>query len=247
MSRLSQPLVRLAMLALTALLLAPALVLLITGVRGASQLPAPALTYTTTSLASSALALAIIVAAGTPLAWWLARRGSRTAVLVQLVLSVPLLLPPLVIGLVLEYLIGFSGVTGLGWTNTFAGLVTAEVYEAAPYYVFAAWSAFLTLPRDQWESALSLGWTPSRSFVKVGLPLAAPGLAAGAAMAWSRAIGAFGAPIIVSYHPSGLPVGLWITLEEVGLPAALPLALLLVLIALPVPLLVASWASHAHD
>jgi molybdate/tungstate transport system permease protein len=64
-------------------------------------------------------------------------------------------------------------------------------------------------------------------------------------MAWSRAVGAFGAPIIVAYHPSGLPLGLWIVLEEYGLPAALPLALLLVLVALPVPLAVVGWARRA--
>jgi molybdate/tungstate transport system permease protein len=61
-------------------------------------------------------------------------------------------------------------------------------------------------------------------------------------MAWARAMGAFGAPIVVSYHPAGLPVGLWIVLEEFGLPAALPLALLLVLAALPLPLAVVGWA-----
>ena len=226
-------------------MLAPAIVLVVEGVGDARLLSAASGRYTLVSVESGLLALAIIVAGGTPLSWWLARDTGRRTLLVELALTVPLMIPPLVVGLVLEYLVGFYGVTNLGWSNTFAGLVTAQVYEAAPYYVFVAWSAFLTLPTAAWESALSLGWPPLKSFFKVALPLEAPALAAGCAMAWSRAVGAFGAPLIVAYYPKGLPVGLWVVLEEYGLPAALPLALLLVLVALPVPLMVVGWARRA--
>jgi molybdate/tungstate transport system permease protein len=235
----------LGVLALAALV-SPAAVLLVEGLKGLALMPSPTAGYTAVSLEASGLALLIIVGAGTPLAWWLSEQP-RWPLAIEIALTVPLMLPPLVIGLVLAYLVGFSGAIPLGWTNTFAGLVTAEVYEAAPYYVFVAWTAFRALPAAQWESALSLGWPPVRSFFKVVLPLTGPGLATGAAMAWSRAIGAFGAPIVMSYHPTGLPVGLWITLEEFGLPAALPVALLLVLVALPVPLLVMGWARHADS
>jgi ABC-type sulfate transport system permease component len=159
--------------ALAGLLWAPTLVLVLQGAAHAGNLPAAAGQYAAVSLGSSALALVIIVVGGTPLAWWLAR-GERRPLWAELVLSVPLLMPPLVVGLVLEYLIGFQGAVGLGWTNTFAGLVTASVYEAAPYYVFVAWSAFLALPEAQWESALALGWPPLKSFFKVALPWRGP-------------------------------------------------------------------------
>jgi molybdate/tungstate transport system permease protein len=231
---------------LSALLLAPAVALVLEGVHFWPELPAGVVgPLAATSLGASAVALAVIVLAGTPLAWMLAQLRGRSRFWAELVLAVPLLLPPLVVGLVLAYLIGPLTFAHLGWTNTGAGLVTAEIYEAAPYYVFVAWAGFSAVPALYRETAATLGWSPWSVFSRVVLPLAAPNLAVGAAMAWSRAIGAFGAPIVVSYHPEGLPVGLWVVLEEFGLNAALPLALLLVAVALPVPLAALAWSRRA--
>jgi molybdate/tungstate transport system permease protein len=228
------------------LLLAPALVLLFYGIQDWHLIPAgTAGPLGGTSLASSALALGITVAGGLPLAWVLANLPRHLRFVAEGLLAVPLLLPPLVVGLTLAYLLGPDSVTHLAWTNTFAGLVAAEVYEAAPYFVFVAWAGFAAVPMLFREVGLSLGWRPSRVFSRVVLPLASPNLAVGAAMAWSRAIGAFGAPIVVSYHPEGLPVGLWVVLEEFGLPEALPLALLLVLVALPLPIGALVWSRYA--
>jgi molybdate/tungstate transport system permease protein len=232
--------------ALGLLLLAPALVLLLYGVRDWHLIPAGTLgPLSETSLGASALALLVTVAGGLPLAWYLANLPRRLRFVAEGLLAVPLLLPPLVVGLTLAYLVGPASVTHLAWTNTFAGLVTAEVYEAAPYFVFVAWSGFSAVPMLYREVGLSLGWRPARVFGRIVLPLASPNLAVGAAMAWSRAIGAFGAPIVVSYHPQGLPVGIWVILEEFGLPQALPLALLLVIVALPLPLGALVWSRYA--
>ena len=65
--------------------------------------------------------------------------------------------------------------------------------------------------------------------------MARAGFAIAAAMAWARIVGAFGAPVVVAYHPSGLPVAIWIQLQEQGLPAALGLALWLIIVSLPLP------------
>jgi len=240
--------VRIAVLAgLGVLLLAPALVLLVTGVRDWPRIPPGTATpLSVTSLEASGLALLVTVAGGLPLAWVLSVLPRRLRFVAEGLLAVPLLLPPLVVGLTLAALLGPESLTRLAWTNTFAGLVTAEVYEAAPYFVFLAWTGFSAVPALYREVALSLGWRPARVFRKVILPLASPNLAVGAAMAWSRAIGAFGAPIVVSYHPQGLPVGLWVVLEEFGLTQAMPLALLLVLVALPLPLGALVWSRYAQ-
>lgn len=228
---------------LSIVLLAPAMVLLVEGVRHWPQIPPHTAGHlTATSLAASLAALGIILASGTPLAWGLSHLNGGRRFWAEVILAVPLLLPPLVVGLVLSYLVGPMSLTRLGWTNTASGLVLAEVYEAAPYYVFVAWSGFSAVPRLYREVAGTLGLSPRRTFWRVVLPLAAPSLAVGAAMAWSRAIGAFGAPIVVSYHPEGLPVGVWVVLEEFGLNAALPLALVLVAVALPLPLAALAWS-----
>ncbi len=242
--RRAAPVVLIVVLGL--LLLAPALVLLVYGIRDWGLIPPATLRpLGTTSLGSSAVALLITAAGGLPLAWYLSNLPRRLRFLAEGLLAVPLLLPPLVVGLTLAFLLGPESLTHLAWTNTFWGLVVAEVYEAAPYFVFVAWAGFGGVPLLYREVARSLGWRPWRVFSRVTLPLASPNLAVGAAMAWSRAIGAFGAPIVVSYHPQGLPVGLWVVLEEFGLPQALPLALLLVIVALPLPIGALIWSRHA--
>ena len=232
---------------LVALLAAPGAVLALEGWVHLSALAGvPTARYLGTSLGSASLALAIIVGGGTPLAWWLTHLSARAQAWAEALFIIPLLLPPLVLGLALIFLLGPNSATHLAWTNAFAGLVAAEVYEAAPYFVLAAWTAMRAVPAPMAEAAATLGWSSWQLLARLYLPLSAPGIALGAAMAWSRAIGAFGAPIVVSYHPAGLPVGIWITLEDFGLPAAMALALVLVVAALPLPLLVTGWARHAE-
>lgn len=236
----------LAALLLLAALMAPAAVLAVEGLANFGSLAGVGTArYLGTSLASSGLALAIIVVGGTPLAWWLTRLSPRAQAWAEVALIVPLLLPPLVLGLALVFLLGPGSVTHLSWTNAFAGLTTAEIYEAAPYFVLAAWTAMRSIPTPMVEAARTLGWRPLQLLTRLYVPLGAPGLALGAAMAWSRAVGAFGAPIVVSYHPMGLPVGIWVTLEDFGLPAAMALALVLVVAALPLPLLATGVARRA--
>lgn len=197
-----------------------------------------------TSLESAALALVAVVALGTPLAYWSSRTPHRRVRrVVDAILLVPLLMPPLVVGLTLIYLLGpdtavgaFIGGLGLGSVNSLFALTLASFYEAAPYFVFAAAAAFARVDRQAELTAASWQRTPWQVFRRITLPAAAPGIMVGVAMAWARAIGAFGAAIVVAYHPTGLPVDIWISLQEVGLPAAFPLAVILVAAALPLPL-----------
>ncbi|MDA8192548.1 MAG: ABC transporter permease subunit [Thermaerobacter sp.] len=154
-------------------------------------------------------------------------------------LLIPLLMPPLVLGLVLAFVLGPATPMGQWFhtANTFTGLVLAQVYESLPYFVMAYWGYLQALPVARQEEAAVLGKSPWQIFWYVVWPTSRPGLAMAAAMSWARIVGAFGAPIVVAYHPSGLPVAIWIRLEEAGLPAALALAAWLLLIALPIPVL----------
>jgi molybdate/tungstate transport system permease protein len=152
-------------------------------------------------------------------------------------------MPPLVLGLVLAYVLGpdtgvGSLLNGLGvtTTNSWFALVVAQVYEALPYFVMTAWAGLASVPRLIEETAWTLGKSPRQVFWYATLPLAAPSLIVAMAMAWSRVVGAFGAVIILAYHPTGLPVAIWVGLEELGLAQALPLALWLLVVGLPIPL-----------
>ena len=205
------------------------------------------------SLAAGGVTLAVLLLLGTPLAWMLARGTLPFPRVWEAGVLCALLLPPLVIGLLLIFLIGPFTAIGrllslvhLSATNTFLALVIAEVYESAPYYVLGAQSAFADVdPRMEQQAAL-LGDRPRRVFRRVTLPLAAPGLAMALAVAWARAMGAFGAVVIVAYHPYGIPLQIWTTLQETGLASALPFALVLLVIALPLPLAAYIWSARAR-
>ena len=164
-----------------------------------------------------------------------------------------LLLPPLVIGLLLIFMVGpytpigeLLGHLNLSATNTFLALCIAEVYESAPYYVLSAQAAFSGVDPRLEQQAQLLGDRPSRAFRRVTIPLATPGLAMGLSVAWARAMGAFGAVIIIAYHPFGIPLQIYTTLQETGLASALPFALVLLVVALPLPLAAYIWSARAE-
>jgi molybdate/tungstate transport system permease protein len=237
-------------------LLGPVIALLthVSGSAIASALTAPgALDPVVVSLTAGGVTLAVLLVLGTPLAWMLARGRLPFPRVWEAGVLCSLLLPPLVIGLLLIFLVGpftpigqFLGALHLSATNTFLALVIAEVYESAPYYVLGAQAAFSDVdPRMEQQAAL-LGDRPRRVFRRVTLPLAAPGLAMALAVAWARAMGAFGAVVIVAYHPYGIPLQIWTTLQETGLATALPFALVLLVIALPLPLAAYIWSARAR-
>jgi molybdate/tungstate transport system permease protein len=206
-----------------------------------------------TSVESGAVTLGVLLLLCTPLSWMLARGRLPFPRIWEAGLLCALLLPPLVIGLLLIFMVGPYTWLGqaLSWinqsaTNTFLALVIAEVYESAPYYVLGAQSAFASVDTRLEEQAGLLGDRPSRVLRRVTLPLAAPGLAMSLSVAWARAIGAFGAVVIIAYHPYGIPMQIYTTLQETGLYSALPYALVLLVVALPLPLAAYIWSARAE-
>jgi molybdate/tungstate transport system permease protein len=206
------------------------------------------------SAEAGAITLGVLLLLGTPLAWSLARGTLPFPRVWEAGVLASLLLPPLVIGLLLIFLIGPYTFIGewlsnfnISTTNTFLALVIAEVYESAPYYVLGAQAAFAGVDGRLEQQAALLGDPPLRVFRRVTVPLAAPGLAMSLAVAWARAMGAFGAVVIIAYHPTGLPLQIWTSLQETGLASALPFALVLLVVALPLPLAAYVWSARARS
>ena len=206
-----------------------------------------------TSVESGAVTLGVLICVGTPLAWMLARDRLPFPRVWEAGVLCSLLLPPLVIGLLLIFMVGpytpigeLLGHLNLSATNTFLALCIAEVYESAPYYVLSAQAAFSGVDPRLEQQAQLLGDRPARVFRRVTLPLATPGLAMGLSVAWARAMGAFGAVIIIAYHPFGIPLQIYTTLQETGLASALPFALVLLVVALPLPLAAYIWSARAE-
>ncbi|SEQ22180.1 molybdate/tungstate transport system permease protein [Faunimonas pinastri] len=196
------------------------------------------------SLLCSLASLALISLLGTPLAWWLARTQWRGRWLPDALLLLPLLSPPLAMGILLASFYGPyapAGMllqrAGISLSNSVPAFILAQCYGAGPYYVVAARAAFEGVPRPLEDVALTLGRTPREVFFSVTLPLARLGLIAGLAVAWVRALGEFGIVLIVAYYPQGIPVKLWVNLQDIGLTAVFPLLWLFFLVAMPLPLL----------
>lgn len=188
-------------------------------------------------------ALALIVAGGTPLAYWMARYEFRGKLLCEALILLPLLTPPLAMGILLTLFYGPYGwigqaarTLGVELTNTPAAFVLAQVYAAAPYFIIAARAAFEGVDPELEQISLTLGRGPWPTFWRVTLPLARLGIGVGIAVAWVRALGEFGIVLIIAYFPQGIPVKLWVNLQDLGLDAVYALLWLFFVVALPVPL-----------
>jgi molybdate/tungstate transport system permease protein len=187
----------------------------------------------TTTLAATTVSTLLALAFGVPLAHWLARRESRLADAVTALVAFPLVLPPVVAGLLLLTALGPRGpLGGLSLTSSFAGVVLAQTFVASPFLVISAKSAFEGVDPDAERAARTLGASGRSTFLRVTLPLARRGVLAGTMLAFARAAGEFGATAMLAYYPRTMPVQIWVSFLGEGSAAALPLAALLVGVSL---------------
>jgi molybdate transport system permease protein len=155
------------------------------------------------SARTTTAAVAIIVAVGTPAAWILATRAFRGRRAVVTLVELPLVLPPAAAGIALLAAVGPSGLigrrledAGLQLALETAGVVVALTFVAAPFYVRQAQAAFESVDRAQVDASRTLGVGEAGTFARVAVPVALPGLLAGLALAWGRALGEFGATLM---------------------------------------------------
>jgi molybdate transport system permease protein len=178
------------------------------------------------SVTSATISALIIALLGIPFGYLLAHGRSRKIALLGWLAQLPLALPPLASGILLLFLFGYASplgrLTGGALTDSFAGIVLAETFVAAPFLIIAARSAFLAVDPVLEEVAATLGHGPRAVFFRVSLPLAWRTILAGLLLAWLRAFGEFGATIMVAYHPYSLPIYTYVAFGSQGLPAMLP-------------------------
>lgn len=189
------------------------------------------------SARTSLVSLAIIAAAGTPLAWALARSERPWARVVETIVELPIIIPPAVVGVGLLQAYGRGGLLGpwlgeVGVSLPFTAwaVVAAQVVVAAPFYVQSASAGFRKVDDDLMLVAQTLGASPWGAFVRVAVPTALPGIVGGLALAWARAVGEFGATLLFAGNLSGqtqtMPLAIYSALEvDLGLARALALVL----------------------
>ncbi|HTU69122.1 MAG TPA: ABC transporter permease subunit [Candidatus Baltobacteraceae bacterium] len=184
------------------------------------------------SLGLTALAMLIVVALGTPMAHYIARAPSRERIAWQAVLLISVLLPPLALGILLSLAFGAH------FANTAIAFVVTQVYVSIGYYVLGAIAALERVPRALEVQAGLLGRDAWSVFWRVTFPVARLGFAVALSLAWVRALTEFGAVVITAYYPAGMPVAIWVNLQNFGLPAVMPLMVVFLATALPLPWLV---------
>jgi len=164
-----------------------------------------------TTLALATTATAILMGIATPLAWWLARSRSWFAHLIGAVVSLPIVLPPTVLGFYLLIMMGPNGpfasllqrfgIQTLAFS--FGGIVIGAVVHSLPFVVQPLQSSFVALGRQPMEAAATLGASPIDRFMTVAVPLAAPGFFTAATLGFAHVVGEFGVILMIGGNIPG--------------------------------------------
>jgi len=203
------------------------------------------------TLWTAAVATLLMLVPGVALAWVLARRRFRGTALLDTLVSLPLVVPPVATGLLLLWLFGRRGpigrwldAAGIDVVFTWRGVVVAMAVMGLPLLVRSARTGFEQVARRYEQMAETLGAGPFRVFVTISLPLAARNIVAGALLGFSRALGEFGATIVIAGAIPGetrtLAVGIY-ALTETGQDDA---ALALVAVSVAIAFAAVALANH---
>ncbi len=193
------------------------------------------------SLKTTTIALLLILAIGTPAAYFLATRRFPGRALAITLVELPLVLPPAVAGIALLAAVGPTGILGGAISDAgielvleTAGVVVALTFVASPFYVRQAQAAFSSVDRTLMEAARTLGASEARTFARIVIPAAMPSLAAGTALALGRALGEFGATLMFAGSFRGITQTVPLAIYDrfsTDFPAALALSSVLVAVS----------------
>ena len=198
------------------------------------------------SLTAAATATVLAILLGVPLASVLAAEAFRATRMVRLLVIVPMVMPPVVIGTALLTLLGRRGLVGryldawFGWTPTYTfwGVVIAQLVVAMPFLVIAVEASLRERDIDAEEVAYTLGASKLVTFWYITLPTIRPGIIAGAIMCFARALGEFGATVTFAGNWQGvtqtMPIAIYLALQRSDDDGAIAMAVGLLVLSLVV-------------
>jgi molybdate transport system permease protein len=154
----------------------------------------------------------VLLAAGLPIAAWLAFSNRRGRWVVDAIVALPLVLPPTVLGFYVMVALGprsplgraYEAIAGSSLVFSFEGLLVASILYSLPFAVQPFAAAFAAVDRSLIESAWCLGASPLRTFTRIVIPLARPGIVAGAVLAFAHTVGEFGVVLMVGGNLPGV-------------------------------------------
>ncbi len=209
------------------------------------------------SLLTSTLTTLIAILFGTPLAYMLARWKIRSKTAIELIIDLPIVLPPSVAGLALLIAFGRRGIfgsllgeVGISLPFTTAAVVLAQLFVAAPLYIRSARIGFAEVDEQLEEAANVEGANQWQMFTFVMLPLAGRALLSGAILTWTRALGEFGATILFAGNLEGvtqtMPMSIYLGFER-NIGVALSLSVVLITVSTLLLLLTRRLEKEKHE
>jgi len=193
------------------------------------------------SVVTTLTTLLVVLAFGTPVAYFNARNSYRGKRIIETLIDLPIVLPPAVAGIALLLAFGREGllghdlsVLGINIAFTTTAVVLAQIFVSSPFYIRQATTSFEDVDPDYERAAHTLGASGGGTFFRVTVPIALNGLVSGALMTWARALGEFGATIIFAGNLQGvtqtMPLAIYTALDS-DLDAAVYIAVILVIIS----------------
>ena len=193
------------------------------------------------SVVTTLTTLLVVLAFGTPVAYFNARHSYRGKRIIETLIDLPIVLPPAVAGIALLLAFGREGllghdlqVLGINIAFTTTAVVLAQIFVSSPFYIRQATTSFEDVDPDYERAAHTLGASGGGAFFRVTVPIALNGLVSGALMTWARALGEFGATIIFAGNLQGvtqtMPLAIYTAFDS-DLDAAVYLAIILVIIS----------------
>ncbi len=193
------------------------------------------------SLLTAPVTTAIATGFGVPLAYVLARASFPGKRLVEALVLLPLIVPPVVGGAMILTAFGrftpigsAAAAVGVSLTDSLVGVVLAQLFVAAPFVIITARAGFGAVDERLEQASRSLGHGPIGTFWNVSVPMARSAIAAGIVLTFVRAIGEFGATMMVAYNPRTMPTEIWVEFVGGGIDAITPIAVALLAVALAV-------------
>lgn len=210
------------------------------------------------SLKTATTATILCTVVGVPLALVIARSAPRIAGLLRALTTLPLVMPPLVGGIALLYLLGRNGLVGSALELAFgiripfttAAVVIAQSFVALPFLVISVEGALRTAGTRFETVAATLGASRWMVFRRITLPLVLPGLISGTVLCFARALGEFGATALFAGNAAGItrtmPLAIYTAFNGAGVSqdSAVALSLLLIVVAIAILLLLRSWRTE---
>ena len=203
------------------------------------------------TLRTAGYAVLFVALTGIPLAYLIARHDFWGKSLFEALLDIPVMVPHTAAGIALlvAYNGGYVGTmldtVGLGFIDTTTGIMAAMMFLSAPFLINGAKEGFRKVDPRLERVARTLGAGPLRTFWSIALPNARGEIVNGALMMWSRALGEFGAVVIIAYHPMVAPVLIYDRFNNFGLSYSAPVAAAMILVSV-VLFLAVRWVNNRY-